>query len=81
MNSKELTEAINKLAYPGLSRTLGELKLVSSASVDGSAAKVELLTVSDDSYLSVKKVIEEAFSEQFERLEITKKIQAKKDMN
>lgn len=81
MNSKTLTEAINRLSYPGLSRTLGELKLLSSAKVEGNSAKIELLTVSDDSYLSVKKAIEEAFADRFERLEITKKLEAKKDMN
>jgi ATP-binding protein involved in chromosome partitioning len=81
MNSKELTETINKLVYPGLSRTLGELKLISSAKVEGETAQIELLTLSDDSYQSVKKTIEEALSGQFERLDITKKVQAQKDMN
>ena len=33
MNTKELLEALNALAYPGLSRTLGELKLISDVKV------------------------------------------------
>lgn len=81
MNTKDLTQALNALAYPGLSRTLGELKLVSSAKVSHGLAEIELLTVSDDSYLNVKAVIEAAFAHEFKSLNITKKATAKKDMN
>lgn len=81
MNTKELLEALNALAYPGLSRTLGDLKLISSAKVSDNHAAIELLTVSDDSYLTVKKAIESAFSDQFETLAITKKALAQKDIN
>lgn len=81
MNTKELQEALNTLSYPGLSRTLGELKLISEAKVAEGAATIELLTVSDDSYLTVKSAIEAAFGEQFSRLNITKKAQVQKDTN
>ncbi|MDP3292503.1 MAG: Mrp/NBP35 family ATP-binding protein [Sulfuricurvum sp.] len=81
MNTKELQEALNALSYPGLSRTLGELKLISEAKVAEGAATIELLTVSDDSYLTVKSAIEAAFGEQFSRLNITKKAQVQKDTN
>ena len=81
MNSKELLEALNALTYPGLSQTVGELKLISSAKVEGGSAKIELLTVSDDSYLSLKELIESTFCDQFKTIDVTKKQLAKKDMN
>ena len=81
MNSKELGEALNALTYPGLSRTVGELKLVGSVNATGKHAKIELLTVSDDSYLALKKLIEESFSGTFDTLDITKKQLAQKDTN
>ena len=81
MNTKELETALYALAYPGLSRTLGELKLISEVKVKDNHAKVELLTVSDDSYLTVKSAIESAFGNQFASLEITKKSTASKDIN
>ncbi|PHM17162.1 MAG: ATP-binding protein [Sulfuricurvum sp. PD_MW2] len=81
MNTKELQEALNALAYPGLSRTLGELKLISEVKVSDNHAQIELLTVSDDSYLTVKSAIEASFSKDFASMNITKKMTAKKDMN
>lgn len=81
MNSKELTEALNGMQYPGISRTIGDLKLISSAKVTDNKASIELLTVSDDSYLTLKKAIEEKFSSIFDALNITKKQLAQKDAN
>ena len=81
MNTKELLEALNTLPYPGLSRTLGELKLISTAKVADNNASIELLTVSDDSYLTVKSAVETAFSNQFSILNITKKALVQKDTN
>lgn len=81
MNTKELETALYALAYPGLSRTLGELKLISEVKVKDDRAKIELLTVSDDSYLTVKSAIEAAFGDQFTSLEITKKSTSQKDIN
>jgi len=81
MNTKELETSLYALAYPGLSRTLGELKLISEVKVKDNHAKVELLTVSDDSYLTVKSAIETAFAQLFNTLEVTKKSTAPKDIN
>lgn len=81
MNTKELESALLSLPYPGLSRTLGELKLLSQVHVSGKHADIELLTVSDDSYLNVKAAIEAALEDVFESLNITKKATPKKDMN
>ncbi|MDD2791064.1 MAG: Mrp/NBP35 family ATP-binding protein [Sulfurimonas sp.] len=81
MNSKDLKEALSALKYPGIERTIGELKLLGDIKVTANVANVELLTISDDSYLNVKKLVEENFSDKFERLNITKKNLAKKDMN
>jgi len=81
MNSKELIETLNALKYPGLERSLGELKLVSSATVKESNAKIELVTVTDESYNNVKKAIESALNGKFKTLDIRKKMQTQKDMN
>ncbi|MDP1784492.1 MAG: P-loop NTPase [Sulfuricurvum sp.] len=81
MNTKALTEAISALEYPGLSRTIGDLKLISSVKVTDGNANIELLTVSDDSYLTVKTAIEAAFSHELKSLNITKKAQVSKDTN
>jgi ATP-binding protein involved in chromosome partitioning len=81
MNTKDLTDALNALPYPGLSRTLGELKLISEVKVSDNHALIELLTVSDDSYLTVKSAIESTFGNTFTSLTITKKAQVQKDIN
>lgn len=81
MNTNELKTALNALPYPGLSRTLGELKLISEVKVSDNHAAIELLTVSDDSYLTVKSAIESTFGSEFASLNITKKAQVQKDTN
>lgn len=81
MNTKDLSDALNTLAYPGLSRTLGELKLISEVKATNGSAQIELLTVSDDSYLTVKSAIEATFGKEFSSLNITKKAQVQKDTN
>jgi len=81
MNSKILQESLAALSYPELERTLGELKLLGDIKVVDNSANIELLTISDESYLLVKKLIEENFSKEFRALNITKKNLAKKDNN
>lgn len=79
MNSHQLETSLKALTYPNLNRTLGELKLISTVKVAQGIAHIELLTVSDDSYLTVKKAIEETFASSFEGLSITKKGSTSKD--
>jgi len=81
MNSKEFNHALETLKYPNLDRTLGELKLISTAKVSNGSASVELSTVSDESYLTVKTAIMDAFGSMFTHLDITKKVQVQKDTN
>jgi ATP-binding protein involved in chromosome partitioning len=81
MNSNELKNALQSLKYPGVERTIGELKLLGEIKVVNNTAIIELLTVSDESYLNVKKIIEDNFSTDFDALNITKRNTAKKDMN
>ncbi|MBU1990078.1 Mrp/NBP35 family ATP-binding protein [bacterium] len=82
MNSNTLKKALQDLKYPGINRSIGELKLLGDIKVIGDKAKIELLTISDESYLNVKKLIEENFSDIFSALDISKKnLSAKKDMN
>jgi len=81
MNTKELLDILHLLPYPGLSRTLGDLKLISDVKVTEDNAKIELLTVSDDSYLTVKSAIEAVLCKEFTALNITKKGHVQKDTN
>jgi ATP-binding protein involved in chromosome partitioning len=81
MNSKQLLEALEKMTYPGISRSLGELKLISSAKVTDNRADIELLTVSEESYVTLKTAIEKEFTASFDAINITKKNLAQKDMN
>lgn len=81
MNNKEFNHALEALKYPNLDRTLGELKLISAASVSKGNASIELSTISDESYLTVKTAITDAFGSIFTRLDITKKTQTPKETN
>lgn len=81
MNTKTFEHALQGLKYPGIDRTLGELKLISTVKVTEKKAFVELLTLSDDSYLSVKTAIETAFANDFTSFNITKKAAVQKDTN
>ncbi|MEA3372532.1 MAG: P-loop NTPase [Campylobacterota bacterium] len=81
MNSKELSDALEKMSYPGISRTIGELKLLSVAKVIDGKASIELLTVSEESYLTLKEAIEKEFGSSFNAINVTKKQLVQKDMN
>ena len=81
MNSNDLKITLAELNYPDIDRSLGDLKLLGEIKVVDGTANIELLTISDDSYLNVKKLIEENFSTKFSKLNITKKHLAKKDAN
>ena len=81
MDSKELKAELDTLSYPGLSRTLGELNLIDAAKSDGDKATITLTTISDNSYLIVKKTIEEYFADRFTAIDIRKKTEYKKDLN
>ncbi len=81
MDSKELKAELDTLPYPGLSRTLGELNLIDAAKSDGDKATITLTTASDNSYLIVKKTIEEYFADRFTAIDIRKKTEQKKDLN
>ncbi len=81
MNSSKLSSFLKTLNYPQLDRTLEELKLLGEIHVKDGDASIELLTVSDESYFCVKKIIEEAVQSKFKALNITKKLAAKKNTN
>ncbi len=81
MNRSELQKSLALLKYPDIDRTIKELKLLGEVTVNNHVANIELLTVSDESYLSVKKLIEQNYSTKFKALNITKKTLGKKDTN
>ena len=70
MNSNDLKIALQGLKYPGIDSTIGELKLLGEIKVVNGVANVELLTISDESYLNVKKLIEDNISDKFDSLNI-----------
>jgi len=74
MHSEELKKRLEQLHYPGLRRTLGELNLIRSVKITDDKADIVLLTISDDSYFAVKKLIQEHINESFSFLNITKKL-------
>lgn len=78
MNSSELKAFLESFTYPKLHRDLGELNLLGTISVDGSVAKIELLTSSDDSFLMLKEAITEALATEFKEIEIYHKGVGKK---
>jgi ATP-binding protein involved in chromosome partitioning len=81
MNNKKLLEELDKLSYPGLSRTLGELNLTDTVKVEGDKATIILEIADNGSYLAVKKVIEEHLAGRFAVLDIQKRAEYKKDFN
>jgi len=81
MNSKELTSFLNNLNYPGLDRSIEDLKLLSSAKVTEKKAEIELLTVSDDSFSTLRDEIIKHLESKFDTLHVTKKSLAQKDTN
>lgn len=81
MKVDELKRRVQNLKYPDIDRTIGELKLLGEINIVSDSANIELLTISDESYLSVKKLIENDISTLFKSLNITKKALAKKDTN
>ncbi len=81
MNKEALQHYLETFQYPGISRTLGELNLIGAVNVEGEHASIELLTVSEDSYVSLKNALHEALASEFDTLDIQKKALAKKDMN
>ncbi|KIM11133.1 MAG: ATP-binding protein [Sulfuricurvum sp. PC08-66] len=81
MNNVELKNFLDALPYPGLSRTLGELKLVDSTRIDETKATIVLSTVSDESYLSVKQAILNTLSNRFSTIDVQQKLAPAKDIN
>ncbi len=79
MNSSELRASLSLLKYPNIDRTLEELKLLGEITVSNNVANIELMSVSDESFLSVKKLIEQKISAKFTALNITKKTLRKKE--
>ncbi len=81
MNSHDLLNSLQELRYPGIDRSVGDLKLLGEVKVLNNIANIELLTISDESYINLKKLIEKNYTDMFDQLNITKKSLAKKDMN
>jgi ATP-binding protein involved in chromosome partitioning len=81
MNKEALNSFLHAFMYPGINRTLGELKLIGSIDISSDHARIELLTASEESYILVKQALEQALSSHFKSLDIYKKTVAKKDMN
>lgn len=81
MNHSELKNRLENLIYPNTSRTLGELKLIAEATIHDDVAKIELNTISDDSYLKLSHLIHERFAAEFKQINITKKQAAQKNIH
>ena len=81
MNKQALLKTLDSFMYPGLTRTLGELKLIDSVEVKEQRATIVLSTVSEESYLAIKSSLIDKLGSSFEALDIQQKIKPPKDKN
>ncbi|MDH5465196.1 MAG: ATP-binding protein, partial [Thiovulaceae bacterium] len=81
MNKKDLLAALESFKYPGLERTLKELNLIDDVKVKDNKATIVLSAVSQESYLAIKAGIIDAFSTQFDALDIQQKMAPAQDKN
>ncbi len=81
MNKKELESFLESAPYPGLQRTLGELKLIDSVKVSEGKATIVLSTVSEESYLAIKSNLIDQLGSEFTSLDIQQKNQPAQDKN
>ena len=81
MNANELTRYLEGFSYPKLERSLQELKLLGEVSVQGGVANIELHTVSEESFNTLKEAITVALKDRFKSLNIYQKVQHKKEIN
>ncbi|NOQ29698.1 MAG: P-loop NTPase [Helicobacteraceae bacterium] len=79
MRDKLLLE-VNSLTFPNLTKTIGELKLIDTLNIKDQTLDIILSTTSDDTYLTLKDLLEERYKSLYSTISITKKAQ-KKDMN
>ena len=81
MNKKDLLTTLESFKYPGLERTLKELNLIDDVKVKDNKATIVLSAVSEESYLAIKAGIIDAFSTQFDALDIQQKMAPAQDKN
>jgi len=81
MTIDTLRHKLEALVYPGLTRTVGELNLIGKVEIADEDATIELLTVSDESYMKLKELIITTLQHDFKTLDVRKKAEAKKDIN
>ena len=81
MTTKELISYLESFNYPKLERNLKELNLLGVVHVENSHAEIELLSVSDDSFETLKKALISELSTTFNSLHVKQKVHAKEKMN
>ena len=81
MNKKDLQAQLETFKYPGLERTLGDLKLIDSVKVAQNRATIILSTVSEESYLAIKAGIIDTFSVNFDAIDVQQKMAPAQDKN
>jgi ATP-binding protein involved in chromosome partitioning len=86
LNIEEIRKFIEKLQYPKLEKSLGELKIVDTVEVENETLKVHLAMASQDSFKIIREEIEKKFHSDFQNLQITKmetdaEREAKKESN
>ena len=81
MTTKELLSYLESFNYPKLERNLKELNLLGVVHVENSHAEIELLSVSDDSFETLKKALISELSTTFNSLHVKQKVHAKEKIN
>jgi ATP-binding protein involved in chromosome partitioning len=79
MNKKDLERFLDKFPYPGLTRTLGELKLINEVNISANKAQIILNTVSQESFLLVEKALLDELSNFYSEIEISSKTSTPKE--
>ena len=81
MTTNELISYLESFNYPKLERNLKELNLLGVVHVENSHAEIELLSVSDDSFETLKKALISELSTTFNSLHVKQKVHAKEKIN
>jgi ATP-binding protein involved in chromosome partitioning len=74
LTKEEVINFIEKIKYPNLERTLGDLKLIDEVALKDNKLSITLSMVSNDSFLKVQPIIENALKENFSSIKVQKKI-------
>lgn len=78
MTNKEVMQLLETIPYPGLERSIVDLRLIDSITIDGKRAKIVLSSANDEAFGVLQSRIGELLTNFFDQVDVTKKAQATK---